>query len=332
LFSCVIVCAEACPGDDARGDVPKIIPHFQIPYVIPGTNRCFLKFLLLNFNNTASKSADLIDMITLLFLFALEVAIPAEMACVGIVQDSTVPMDLYIAAVEGEGSMTFASEGNIVYLNGPRVADLKIGAVQRVIRPEGIIHDPSTKSVLGTYYKNLGTIRIEAVEKDSAKAQVLVSCQEMTKGDLVVPGAKKQVVEFDDSLSDALTPIPQNGLVGSIILGKDDLKEIAAGHFCYVTLGGRDGIRIGDRLTVFRPYPGFNSKDLSSTGEGTNVSYSRIRNRMYNRDLSKLLNRRTLPPQILGDIIVVEAGSGISTGKVINSLQEMHPGDFVIKR
>ena len=41
---------------------------------------------------------------------------------------------------------------------------------------------------------------------------------------------------------------------------------------------------------------------------------------------------QTLPPQILGDIVVVETGESTSTGKIVNSLSEIHIGDLVIKK
>ncbi len=250
----------------------------------------------------------------------------------GSIQDSVVPMDLYVSAVEEEGTKTFASEGNIVYLNGPGTAGLKKGAVRRVVRPEGTVRDPSTKSLLGTYYMDIGTIRIEAVEKESAMARVLLSCHAIQKGDLIVADAKKPTLEFDDAFSNAMTPLPQNGVIGSIVLGREDVKEIGAGHFCFITLGQRDGIGVGDRLTVFRPYPHFSSRDLENAGKGTDASYDPFRDRIYNYRLSQLLGVRSIPPMILGDIIVVEAGNDVATGKVINSLQEIHPGDFVVKR
>jgi hypothetical protein len=48
--------------------------------------------------------------------------------------------------------------------------------------------------------------------------------------------------------------------------------------------------------------------------------------------LNNLLGNRTLPPQILGDVVVIKTENGVSTVKIVNSLAEMHPGDLVIKR
>ncbi len=271
-------------------------------------------------------------MLTLLLLFALKVTTPGEMACVGSVRNMTAPLDLYIAGVEQEGMQTFATQGHIVYLNGPKASSLKAGTVQRVIRPEGKVHDPATRTKLGFYYRDIGTVQIETVTQEGAVARVLSSCQAMLKGDLVVPDVPKQSVEYNGNLSNDLTVLPSNGLTSTILLGKDDLRELAAGQFCFIGLGVNDGIKAGDRFIVFRHYPGFNSQDMTSNGEGINSSYSRMSNLAYRSKVNELLHKRTLAPQILGDIVVVEPGDGISAGKIVNSLFVMHPGDFVVKK
>ncbi len=285
-----------------------------------------------DFSNTQEKFADLIYMLTLLFLFALKVTTPAEMACVGSVQHSTLPRDLYIAGMEQEGILTYANEGQVIYLNGPRVSQLKPGMVQRVVRPEGKVRNRSTGDPLGLYYVDIGRISIEAVYQDSATARVILACQGMIKGDLVLADTPKPTVEFSGTLSNEITPIPRDGLVGSILLGKNDAREMAAGHFCFIGLGENDGVKVGDRFTVFRYYPKYNPQDMDSAGAGTDASYSQIGGPLYRYQLNGLLHRRSLPPQILGDIVVVEAGENVSTCKIINSLSEIHLGDLVVKR
>jgi hypothetical protein len=52
----------------------------------------------------------------------------------------------------------------------------------------------------------------------------------------------------------------------------------------------------------------------------------------YRFNLRMLLHERKLPPQILGDIVVVETGDKTSTGKVVNSLSEIHIGDLIVKK
>jgi hypothetical protein len=276
--------------------------------------------------------ADLIDMFKLLLLYALSVANPGEMACVGSIQDSMLPLDIYVAGVKMEGIATLGAQGQILHLNGPKVSTLKPGVLQRIVRPEGRVRDPLSGDKLGFYYIDVGTIRIDVVEQDKAKATVQMACHGVLKGDLVIPFAPKPKVEFDGSMSTELTPLPDHGLVSSILLGKEDVREMGNGHFCFLGLGSRDGVKPGDRFTVFRAQPKFDPKDMATSGTSHARSYSSIVNYAYRFDLNLLLQKRKIAPQILGDIVVVEAGESISTGKIVNSNAEMHIGDLIVKR
>jgi len=259
------------------------------------------------------------------------VANPGEMACIGAIQDTKVSEDVYIAGVGGEGIATMATTGHILYLNGPGVPSLKVGTVQRVVRAEGRVNDPVSKSLLGVYYKDVGTVRIETVEDGIATARVLLSCQGAIKGDLIVPSSPKPTVEFKDHPSNQLTPIPK-GLIGTILMAKDDARTLAAGQFCFIQLGQRDGIKPGDHLIVFRHYPAFNPQDMAVGGTAANLTYASMRTKGYQYKLDSMLFDRSLPSKVLGDIVIVEAGERISTGKIINSIYDMEPGDLVVKK
>jgi len=262
----------------------------------------------------------------------MKIAVPSELACVGSIQEGILPLDTYVSAVKMEGIATIAVEGQVLYLNGPKVSALQPGVVQRVVRPMGKVHDPLTGNAAGYYYKDIGTVKIVAVEKDRATARVLNSCIEIYKGDVVLPYSPKPAVEFGGDLSTDTTVLPQNGLASSIVLGKDDLRQLAAGSICFIGLGAHDGVKAGDHFIVFRAYPKFNSQDMELVEHSSNVSYSPMSKWFYSFTLNSLLGERKIPPQILGDIVVVETGDRTSTGKIVNSLSEINVGDLVVKK
>jgi hypothetical protein len=270
-------------------------------------------------------------MFTLILLFAMQVATPKEMACIGSVREETISADVFISGMKEEGKTTLASDGQVVFLSGPDVASLKVGAVQRVIRPEGKVLDPSTRAPLGMYFKDIGTIKIETVEKEYATAHVLSVCQPMIKGDLVIPSVRKSAVAFNGALSNELTAItPEH--VSSILLGKDDSQILATGQICFIGIGGREGVQVGDRFTIFRSYPLYNPRDADAAGSREFLSYSKDGVNSYQKEIAPMLQTRTLPARILGDLVVVEVGQGISTAKIINSNTEITPGDKIVKR
>jgi hypothetical protein len=162
---------------------------------------------------------------------------------------------------------------------------------------------------------------------------VVLACQGMIKGDIIIPNVPRPAVEFKGSLSNDVTALPAHGIVSSVLFAKDDAKEMGAGQFCFVGLGGRDGIKPGDRLTVFRSHPPFDSRDMAVAEMGeADTSYPPMNNWSYHAKLDSLLRNRKLPPRIMGDIIVVDVKDGVSLGKIVNSLSEIHIGDFVVKR
>ncbi len=271
-------------------------------------------------------------MLKLLLLLAIKVTTPGEMACLGYSLDYIAPMDLYIAGIEQEGMKVLATQGEIIYLNGPRVSSLKAGEIGRVVRPEGKVRDPHTGTELAIYYRQLGTVQIEEVKKEFATARVLLSCYGMIKGDLVMPDAPKPAVEFSGEMSDESTLIPEQGLVSSILLGKNDARQIAAGHYCFIGVGKDNGVKPGDRFTVFRSQPRYNSDEKVIQDSPSNTSYSSVRGWMYNQGQNAVLSSRKIPPEVLGDIVVVDVGDKVSAAKVVHSISEIHLGDFVVKR
>ena len=271
-------------------------------------------------------------MITLLLFLALQVTVSEEMACTGSVVDFTMPADLYIAAVEEEGTGILATTGQLVYLNGPRTGLLKVGEINYVVRPEGMVQDPSTGTNLGQYYRDMGAVRIEQVQDGVATARIIRSCCEIIKGDLVVSRKARPAVESQGELSNDLTLVPSDGIIGSILLGKNNLQALSAGQICFINLGSRDGIKTGDRFTVFRAYPSFDKKE-EGVADVLNTGRSYLDTSQTDRkNIDSMLSKRKLPSKILGDVVVVDAGESISTAKIINSLSEILPGDSVVKR
>jgi len=266
-------------------------------------------------------------------LLLMQVATPQEMHCLGFIQESSLPLDVYIAGTGEEGMTAFASESGLVYLNGPRVSTLKAGETYLVVRPEGRVRNRVTHEQTGIYYKELGTVRVELVGKDNATATVLVSCYVMHKGDLVVPYQPKPAVKFEGKLSNRLTPYPAEGLTSTIILGKDGLEELATGQFCFIGIGKRDGVKVGDRFTIFRPQPPFNPRDLIVDGTRSYMSYERLQaGTLEGGGQIDKLQDRSLPPRVLGDIVIVEVGDSTATARIIHCMNEVHLGDTVVRR
>ena len=279
------------------------------------------------------------------------VAMPDEVKCLGFIHEPLYPLDIYISATEQEGLGTYVSEGANVYLNGPGLKSAKVGDTFRVLRAEAKIHDRLTSRFIGHYYKELGTVRIEVLSEESATARVGTSCDLMYKGDFLLPVVERPTVKFTGEPSNRLTAYPAGGLASSIVLGKNDGREMSAGDVCFIGIGTKDGLKVGDRFTIYRVQPPFDVKDLivnyahvRSGIEGIQASGNRVggiptptqyesfQSGRYRNEVIQKLNDRSVPHIVLGDLVIVDASETTAAAKIVNSRLEIHLGDIVVRR
>jgi hypothetical protein len=279
------------------------------------------------------------------------VAMPEELKCLGFIHEALYPLDILVSGTEQEGLATFLMEGSIVFLNGPGLKSAKAGDSFRVVRTEAKIRDRLTQKFTGYYYKELGTIKIASLRGETATGTVVTSCDTIFKGDFLLPQAEKTPVKFTGEPANRLTPYPEEGLASSIVLGRNDLREMAAGHFCFIGIGTRDGVKLGDRFTIYRVHPPFDPKDLIVNssyvrsgvediqaagnkvgGVQTPTQYDGMHSGRYRGEIIQKLKERSIPHRVMGDLVVVEAGETTSAAMIINSRFEIHLGDVVVRR
>jgi hypothetical protein len=268
--------------------------------------------------------------IFLIFGFMAQVLTPGESVCVGFINETTLPLNVYVVGMEEEGFHFLATQGSLVYLNGPGVSALRKSESYRIVRAEGEIKDPARKHTAGLYYNQIGIARVESPGSEVATAVVTTACQPIAKGDLLVPLKPIISVTYNGNLTDRSTPF-EAGLTSTILLGQDDLRLLGTGHYCFIGLGTLEGVKPGDHFAVYRPQPPFDPFYMTAP-RAMSASYDSVEGGDYNTRIVQLMEERKLPPRPLGDVVVVEAGNHTSTVKVINALYEMRPGDIVVKR
>jgi len=262
------------------------------------------------------------------------VSTPDELRCLGFIRRDEIPVDMFIAGLEQEGLSVFAAERNVAYLNGRALESAKVGERYRVVRPEGVLRQPLTRDPIGTYYRTLGTLQIQSLLSDSAIATVHSSCDVILKGDIVIPEKSVAPVKFTADKSDALTPYPPQGLGSTILIGYEDLRFLGTGQFCFIGVGARDGVKPGDRFTIYRPQPRFDPKDLilNKRHSGTSYQTSAGSGNMSEDALVSRMEERLLPYRVMGDLVVVDVEETTAAAKIIFSRFEIAPGDLVVRR
>jgi hypothetical protein len=267
----------------------------------------------------------------LALLLQLQSVTPVQTACLGSIRESVLPLDLYIAGVEEEGSRTVATEGVLVYLNGPALNRVRVGEKYTVVRPQSRLADPFTRDPVGTYYREIGAVEIQSAAPESGTARVTMSCDPIEKGDVLTAPVDRKPVSFNGVLSNRLTPLPSQGLIASVVLGEEGLGELASGQYCFLGIGAREGVKPGDRFTVYRPQPAFNAREMPAQTRGS-YRGGRALPAEDRIQLLDTLKQRSLPPRVLGDVLIIDVGETTALGAIINSLTEMHPGDLAIRR
>jgi hypothetical protein len=273
-------------------------------------------------------------MASIVFVLGLLATLTAqhESACLGFIQDSFLPMNVYVAGTESEGSMALAAQGQIVYLNGPGLGSLRPGNTYLVVRPEGKVKDPLTGRPVGIYYRELGTVKIETAGAKSQTASVMAGCRTIMKGDLVVPLPQRAEVRPGSQPPGRLTSVPENGLASNILLGLDDRRELGTGDVCFIGVGKNSGVQAGDRFTVWRPQPHFDPKDLAVGGSGGGRSYEKPLDPIQKTEQVRTLSQRELPKRVIGDLVVIATYEKTSVARITSSYVEIHRGDLVVRQ
>jgi hypothetical protein len=259
------------------------------------------------------------------------VATAGELKCLGFIHETELPPELIVSGTQEEGRMTVASEGTLIYVSGSGIASTKVGESLQVVRIQGKVREPHTRASLGVYYREVGSARIEALRGESAIARVTMGCDVIYKGDLLLRMSDIHLVPQPAVVSNILNPPSTTGVSTSIVLGKDDSYSMAAGDICFIGLGKAAGIKAGDRFTIYRVQPRFDSKDLIANHAHSNTSFEKVSGREMAK-LSKTLSERKLPHQVLGDLVVLNVSCTTSSAMIVSSQREVLLGDLVIRQ
>jgi len=152
-----------------------------------------------------------------------------------------------------EPDKTLLGTGDIVYVRGGAAHGMTPGQRFIVKRDDGKVYDPARREEHARFIRNLGWLRIIAVQEESATAEIEVSCDAMQVGDAVVPMTPVPVPMVEVVPLKAISGITE-GTEGQVLVSFDPRATInGAGHFVGVDLGNGAGATVGDRVLFWRP-------------------------------------------------------------------------------
>lgn len=276
-----------------------------------------------------------------------KVVMGKDLYCAGFINSTPTPNNFQIVGAEQEDTRQQFAQGDVVYLNAGRSQGLEPEMLFSVVRPLGDFRSPfvhtSGQRNLGVFTRELGVLRVIAVQEKTATARIIVSCEEMQFGDLL-----RAFEERRAQAENVSQPLPRyeptsSQKAGRIVLQRDQKEMIAPRDVVYIDLGKDNGVNVGDRFTIYRQYPNdaksvrFNDDDVTQRRSGGYQSdtykggtYSIDHPRVARQDVKNA--RPELPHKIVGELVVISVQGKSATAIVTRTTQEVHPGDWIEAR
>lgn len=271
------------------------------------------------------------------------VATGRDLYCAGYIRADETKSTMKIIGAEEENRLSRFGQGMVVYISTNGAQNVRPGALFAVTRPMGKFHSPYQRTggkTLGTFVRELGVLRVMAVQGQTATARVTVSCEELQLGDILVPFAERSAPETDVS-----QPLPRyqptsGRQPGRIVLQREMREQIGPRDVVYIDLGAENGVKAGDKFTIFRHKPDdgsvlrFDDDDIVIRQSGGYES-DRFKGGKFSmghpaeaREQVRK-TRPAIPQKILGELVVIAVEGKAATAIVTRTTQEVHTGDRI---
>jgi hypothetical protein len=263
----------------------------------------------------------------------------SDIYCSGTITSESVPGDtLVISGEESNYRMTFG-EGDYVYINKGSGQGVKPGDVFSVVRPipkdyfgiEWTKWQWSIMKKMGTMWEDEGRVRVVIARADTAIGQIEHECNQVQRGDILVPFMERPVPPLKPTNFDRFAPATGKPLA-MVIIGEQFQAQVGNNDIVYVNWGSSQGVKVGDYFRIFR---------FTGTQHETVYQTPRYAFDMEQGDAVKDLgiygfgaapkkyDWSNTPREDVGEGIVVRTGPNSSTVLITFTLREIYPGDYV---
>lgn len=276
-------------------------------------------------------------------------AVGNNLYCAGFIQTAAISTVNRIVGAQNEADGYHSAEGDLVYINMGRDKGVSVGDMFAVVRPRGSVKSAWTdKSNIGYWVQELGALEVVRVKDTVSVARVTASCGSFLLGDLVQATEKRT-----SPLHEPLPPLdlfadPSGKATGRILMSRDGAEMLSRDFIAYVDLGAEDNVRIGDKLTIFRPLDdgnlmkrpqnenttsrdyGFQSEEYKG-GKFSNQASRQSGERAQGSHVTTADAKRGRPDlrKIVGEAVVLNVKERTATVVITRTGQEIHTGDWV---
>lgn len=277
---------------------------------------------------------------------------PSESACGGFIEQAAQAPAGQVVGAEQERERRVFGEGDLLYVDSGAQGGMRVGQEFSVVRPRGRFHSKFTRKsgTLGVYTQEVGRLLVVSVRDRVSVARVTVACSALLVGDLLRPAASRAVPQARAEVGLDRFEEPTGKQTGRIVLARDGREMVSRDQIVFIDLGGEDGVKPGDYLTVFRPdghgtlvkygneiaanaRRGFESDEFR--GGKHSIQAQRVKDvdgSEYGSTVKtpEIKRRRPAPPRkVVGEIVVLHVEGRTATAVVTRVAQEIHTGDAV---
>lgn len=270
--------------------------------------------------------------------------------CAGYIQSAAISTGNTIIGGQDEADRFYYAQNDFVYINMGHNKGVNVGDVFSVVRPRGKVNTRwSRKSGLGFYVQELGSLEVVDVKQEVSVARVKVSCDNMLLGDLVQLSERRTSPLFESQAPLNKFRDASGKATGRILMSRDGAETLTRDFIAYVDLGADDNVKIGDRLTVFRPLAkgnlylhsekesvdsrdyGFDS-GVYKGGKFSNQASRKSGDKADGDEVTTKDVRNSRPAglrKVVGEAVVLNVKERTATVVITRTAQEIHTGDWV---
>jgi hypothetical protein len=248
--------------------------------------------------------------------------------CSGFVKDTKLPNDLYVISGEQAGYKIVYSQGENVYINrgsdnGVRIGDrfMVVRQTADPMRVDWFKGQSKIANAMGNLYADVGQLRVVNVLQKTSVAEVVFSCKDMIRGDIVRPFEERPTPPYKEvGTFDHFAPVSGKP-VGTVVTSATFQQSQGQGSTMYVNLGAAQGVKVGDYMRLFR----YQGKDIEAVPQTKGYAYQ-----IYGFGSTPARYEwKDLPREVLGEGIVLNASRNAATVFVTFSSVEIYAGDNV---
>ena len=263
---------------------------------------------------------------------------PPSYHCTGYISEDMPSTKLQVVGGDRENMRLSYTERDIVFLNKGLEAGMREGAVYSIVRPLGEMTQPFNKKKLGYYVKEVGTLKVTAVQGATSTAVITESCDTVWMSDVLIPAGENQTAGSNEGKPAATAT--GDAIKGQIIMARAYHDYAATNDIVYVDVGSKQGAQPGDSFVIWRtlgPTEGLvhNRDDKIYVKRDRDFSSDRYRGGDFATSAPRqshdevLLTRPTMPRREIGKLVLLRVDGTASVARIVSSREEINIGDHI---